>query len=72
MKKKPKMFITLILIGIIVISNTPPVQYIIVMFERQNGYYTYASKNAANSFSSEHFMGPSEFSYFSIRKDSGL
>ncbi len=69
MKKKYKIIIALI-IGIVILSNTPPAQYIIIIFERENGYYTYASKNAPNSFYSEHLMGPWELAHFSIRKDS--
>ena len=72
MSRKKKIIILSIILTLIVISNFPPINTLIVMYERGLGYFSYSKKSDTTSFYFENGMGPSELVYFMWRRDSNF
>ena len=72
MSRKKKITILSIILILIVISNFPPINTLIVMYERDLGYFSYSKKSDTTSFYHENGMQPADFVYFSLKKDSNF
>ncbi|ANI88251.1 hypothetical protein A9P82_02390 [Arachidicoccus ginsenosidimutans] len=68
MSKRKKICIWSILVVIIILSNVPPLHILIVMGERDLGYFSYCtSKGDTTSFFTENGMEPMQLEYFKIQ-----